>query len=145
MLTREDLESYLLRLEHDVEEVEKGMWLVHTGVDGLRLVVHHTPPLLLLRLKVMEIPRDERRCADLYRRLLELNAVDLVHGAYGIEEGDVILTDSLELENLDFNELQASIDSIHIAVASHLETLSPYRDCEDAGDRKQDTGTPVST
>ena len=145
MLTREDLESYLVRLEQEHEEVEPGMWLVQTGTEDLRLVVHHTPPLLLLRLKVMEIPTDEKRCADLYRRLLELNAVDLLHGAYGIEEGDVILTDSLELENLDFNEFQASVDSLQLAVASHLETLSPYRDCEGTGNREQGTGAPVSS
>jgi hypothetical protein len=127
MVTREDLESFLLRLEQDAEEVQPGMWVIQSGENGANLVVHHTPPLLLLRTKVMEVPKDESQCSRLFRRLLEFNATDLVHGAYAVEEGDVILTDTLELENLDFNELQASVDSIQVALASHLEVLSPYR------------------
>jgi hypothetical protein len=129
MITREDLESFLLRMQLDYEEVEPGMWLVQSGMDGVRLVVNHVPPLLLLRSKVLETPSDQERCAELYRRLLELNANDLVHGAYALEEGDIILTDALELENLDFNEFQASVDSIQMALASHMEALAQYRNC----------------
>ncbi len=129
MVTREDVESYLLRMEQDFEEIEPGMWAVSTNGDEVRMILHHTPPLLLFRIKVMEVPEDERQCAELFRRLLELNATDLVHGAYGIEAGDVILTEALQLENLDFNEFQAAMDSIQMAIASHFEALSPYRHC----------------
>ena len=130
MVTREDVESFLLRMELDLEEVETGMWVVHAQDEGARMVVHYSPPLVVLRTKVLDVPAgDVQRCTDLYRRLLELNATDLVHGAYGIEEDDIILSDSLELENLDFNEFQASVDSMQLAVASHLESLSPFRNC----------------
>jgi Putative bacterial sensory transduction regulator len=129
MVTREDVESFLLRMEMDVEEVERGMWVVRAMDNGASLVVHFSPPLVVLRTKVLDVPEDQQRCTALYRRLLELNANDLVHGAYGIEEDDIILSDSLELENLDFNEFQASVDSMQLAVASHLESLSPFRNC----------------
>jgi hypothetical protein len=129
MLTQEDVESFLLRMELDYEEVEPGMWVVQTAGEDVRLVIHYSPPVLLLRLKVLEVPKDEEQCAKLYRRLLELNATDLVHGAYGIEEEDVILSDTLELENLDSNEFQASLDSIQMAVASHFGALAPFRNC----------------
>ncbi len=130
MVTREDVESYLLRMELEVEEIETGMWVVHAPDEGTRMVVHYSPPLVVLRTKVLDVPAgDPARCTDLYRRLLELNATDLVHGAYGIEADDIILSDSLELENLDFNEFQASVDSMQLAVASHLESLSPFRNC----------------
>ena len=129
MVTREDVESFLLRMQVDFEEVESGMWVVQGGANGARLVVNLAPPLLLLRTKVLDVPGDRERCAELYQRLLELNAMDLVHGAYGLEEGDVILSDSLELENLDFNEFQASVDSMQMALASHLESLAPFRNC----------------
>ena len=125
MVTREDVESFLLRMEENVEEVEPGMWVV--GSDSAQVVIHHSPPILILRAKVMELPDDEEHCSKLYRKLLELNAGDLVHGAYAIEERDVILTDTLPLENLEFSSLQASVDSIEVALASHLETLSPFR------------------
>ena len=130
MLTREDVESYLLRTELTYEEVEEGLWIVQMDEEGgARLVVNYSPPVLVFRLKVLDVPQDQEKCSGLYRRLLELNATDLVHAAYGLEEKDVILTETLEMENLDFNEFQATIDSFQLALASHLEVLSPYRDC----------------
>jgi hypothetical protein len=37
MVTREDVDRYLLRMELDYEEVEEGMWLVNTQEDGAPL------------------------------------------------------------------------------------------------------------
>ena len=127
MVTREDVERYLLRSELTHEEVQDGMW-VATAEGGPSLVIHHSPPVLVFRLKVMDIPKDHTRCSDLYRQLLRYNATELVHAAYGLEDEDVILTETLELENLDQNEFQAVIDSFQMALASHLEQLAPYRD-----------------
>jgi hypothetical protein len=129
MVTREDVESYLNRMELEYEEVEDGLWVVRAGADGAKLVLNHTPPVLVFRIKVLDLPGDEQRCAELYRRLLELNAADLVHGAYGLQQGDVVLTETMELENLDFNEFQASIDSIMMALAAHVDELAPFRGC----------------
>lgn len=129
MITRDDVESFLMRTGLDHEEVRDGMWAVPLASNGAQLVVNHSPPLLLFRVKVLDVPDDGERCSALYRRLLELNATDLVHGAYGIEEEDVILTEALELENLDFSEFQATIDSIGMAVAGHMEALAPFRTC----------------
>ena len=127
MLTREDVESYLIRTGLDIEEVEEDLWVLPLGDNGARLVVSFSPPVLVLRLKVLDLPADATQAAGLYRRLLELNASDLVHGAYGREEGDVILTDTLELENLDFNEFQASIDAFQMALAAHREQLAAFQ------------------
>lgn len=129
MVTREDVESYLLRTGLDHHEISEGMWLVQANTDGAGIVLHYSPPLVVFRLKVMDLPGDENRCAGLFRRLLELNATDLVHAAYALEQGDVILTESLEAENLDFNELQATLDSFQMALASHFDALSDFRDC----------------
>jgi hypothetical protein len=141
MVTRDDLESFLLRSEQEYEEVEPGMWTLQSGADA-RVVVHYSPPLVILRAKVLDVPPSDTNCEALYRRLLELNAMDLVHGSYGIEADDVILSDSLELENLNFNEFQASLDSIQVALASHIEELTPFRNCQDseAGNRELGTG-----
>jgi len=77
---------------------------------------------------VMELPESEPRRSELFRQLLEYNARELVHGSYGLEGNHVVLTDTLELENLDFSEFEASFDSITLALASHLATLAPYRE-----------------
>ncbi|MCI0436853.1 MAG: YbjN domain-containing protein [Gemmatimonadetes bacterium] len=125
MLTRDDVESYLLRMGLDIEEVEEGLWVIKPGGDGTPVVAHYSPPLLLLRLKVMDLPADngDARFGQLYRKLLELNATDMLHGSYGIEENEIVLSDALELETLDFDELRSSYESMIYAASSHLSRL----------------------
>ena len=122
MVTRDDLESFLIRMDLDFNEVDEGMYLVEGPNDGPPVVVHHTPPLLVVRLKVMDLPEGDD-LGELYENLLVWNATDVVHGAYGIEEGDLILTDTLELETLDFPELQASLESMQMAASSHIDQI----------------------
>ena len=62
--------------------------------------------------------------AALFRRLLELNVRNLVHASYGIEDDHVVLSSALELENLDFNEIQAALDEIDVALSTSLASLA---------------------
>lgn len=123
MVSREDLESFLIRMDLEYEEVDEGMFLTRGEDDGAPVVVHHADNLLLIRMKVMDMPDEGPNSTALYRTLLELNANEVVHGAYGIEDGDLILSDTLELETLDFLELQASMESITLAAATHMEQI----------------------
>ena len=123
MISREDLESFLIRMGLEYEEVDEGMFLTRGDDDGPPVVVHCTDALLLIRMKIMDMPSENESSKDLYRRLLELNATEVVHGAYGIDDGDLILSDTLELETLDFLELQASMESITLAGATHMEQI----------------------
>jgi hypothetical protein len=122
MVTREDLESFLIRLDVEYEEIEEGMFLVRTRNGGLPFVINYAPPLLLLRMKVMDLQEGEGNM-ELYRTLLELNATDVVHGSYGLEDRELILSDTLELETLDFQEIQASVESIQMAASGHMERI----------------------
>ncbi|HSJ07893.1 MAG TPA: hypothetical protein VK936_14415 [Longimicrobiales bacterium] len=138
MMTREDLESYLIRMELDFEEVEECLWVIKSGDEGAPIVVNYAPPLVVLRMKVMDLPavRDDARLAPLYRRLLELNATDIVHGSYGIEAKEVILSDAMELQTLDFSELRSSYESIALAASSHTPHLAAIVE--------QDAGAPAA-
>ncbi|HJP55522.1 MAG TPA: hypothetical protein VJ847_00685 [Gemmatimonadales bacterium] len=129
MVTRDDVQSWLDRLDGGsvaAREVEPNLWIANTP-DGAEVVVHYAPPVLLLRVRVMEVPAGDGRQSELFRQLLELNVRDLVHGSYGLEGDHIVLTDTLELENLDYNEFEASFDSVTLALASHLGALAPYR------------------
>src|SRR5437588_551160 len=59
--------------------------------------------------------------------LLALNATESGPCAFGIEGEAVVITDALQLENLDFNELQAVIDDISMAISKHYPALSKFR------------------
>lgn len=130
MRGKEDIEDFLNRLDSgsaEVGELEPGIWLVRTAA-GAEVVVHYAPPVVILRVAVMPLPAGAGKQAELCRALLGWNARDMVHGAYGLEGDRVVLVDTLELENLDFNEFEASFDSLTLALATHLGALAPYRE-----------------
>ena len=124
MTSKEDLESYLLRMGVEYEEVDENMWPIKPQ-NSAGVVVNFTPPVVLLRLKVMDLPRSQDgTLAPFFRRLLELNASDIVHGSYGIEGDDVVLSDALQLEDLDYSELRSSYESMVMAASSHVQELA---------------------
>lgn len=135
MRTREDIESYLLRSNlsfRNVGETEpenaddSNMWLIRDVSSGENIVLSLSGPILLFRVKVMELAEVSQR-NELYQRLLELNATDMVHGAYGIADGSIVLTAGLPLENLDYNEFQVTVDDLTMALTNHYETLTAFR------------------
>lgn len=127
MPTREDIESYFLRYQIAHKEVSpEGIWLLKDQSSGENIVVSLAGPLLLFRVKVLELGEVKDQSA-LFAELLRLNAADLVHGAYGIADDAVVLTCALQLENLDYNEFQSTIDDFSLALTKHYETLAKYR------------------
>jgi len=132
MISREDVESYLDRMTAEGvthEEVETGLWTVRPGgALEFDVVVSFTPPVLLLRVQVMPLPTDAAELAALNRRLLELNATDLLHGSYGIDGDNVVLTEALELSHLDYEEFLASYESMTLSLASHMRELASFRE-----------------
>ena len=132
MVTKDDVEGFLNRLNSEggsYSEVEPGLWIIRpSGELDFGVVVHFSPPVVVLRVKVMTLPSNREALATLSRRLLELNATDLVHGAYGIEEESIVMTEALELAHLDYEEFLAAYESITVALASHLRELGSYRE-----------------
>lgn len=132
MVTKDEIEGFLDRLNVDGathEEIESGLWVVKPGgSQDFDVVVHYSPPVVLLRVKVMTLPTQHGALATLSRRLLEMNASDLLHGSYGIQGDAVVLTEALELEHLDYDEFLASYESMTLALASHMRELGSYRE-----------------
>lgn len=132
MVTPEQIEGFLGRLASEggtYNEIEPGLWAVQPGGElDLTVVVHHSPPVVVLRVKVMQLPAKGTEADRLCRRLLELNATDLLHGSYGIQGSEVVLTEALELSHLDFEEFLASYESITLSLAGHLREFATYRE-----------------
>lgn len=123
MLTNEEIEAYLLESGRDFTPLQENMWLIHEENHPEQIVVCRMPPIITFRIKIMEIPEGEDR-NKLFERLLRLNGTEMVSGAYGIEENNVILVDTLQDENLDLNEFQASLDGLSLAVSMHQQQLT---------------------
>lgn len=125
MISREDFESFMIRMDLDFEEIGENLWIVDPDRTGRSsIVVSYSPPLVVLRSAIREDPDNDADRLSLYARLLELNALDLVHGSYGLEDGEIVLSDALEVENLDFSEFQASLESLSLALTAHQDELT---------------------
>jgi hypothetical protein len=125
MRTENDVEAYLVRLKRRFRAVEgePGTFVIDTGEGMPPVAVRVDPPLVVLRTHIGDLKAN----ADpipLFRKLLELNAGELVHASYGLQQDHIVLSNALELENLDFNELQATLDEIDVALAEHVPVLA---------------------
>lgn len=128
MRTREDIEAYLSRSGHHYREVASDTWLVTDPSDGREhIVLRLADGMLLFRLKVLELERiDPAQREPFFAELLRLNAEDMVHGAYGVSEGDVVIIATLRLENLDFSEFSGTLDDFIVAVTNHYPKLREF-------------------
>jgi len=122
--TKADIEAFLLQAGLPFEEVADGVWVIKGAGSIQQLVLSFTPPILVGRVHVMDAPKENGE--ECFRTLLELNS-EMVHGAYALEGDKVVISGSLQLENLDFNEFQALIDDVTLAVADHYPRLARFR------------------
>lgn len=121
------IEGFMLDMNLTFEEIDESTWMIEDDLAHIdNIVVKLLEPIVLFRVKIMSLPKDNSK--EFYKKLLELNANDLVHGAYAIEGDSIVIVDTLQAENLDYNEFRATIESIGLALIQHYEVLSKYAD-----------------
>jgi hypothetical protein len=123
--TNEDLEAHLSRLNRGFERAgDAGVLLVSMGPGQPPCALSISPPVLVAQVAVAKAPPgDDASSARFMRRLLELNASGLLHAAFAIEHGQIVLTAALELQNLDTNELEAVLADLDMALSGHVPGL----------------------
>lgn len=122
MATKADVETYMIRAAVDYEEVEDGTWVIRgEEAHAADMVIRVEDPIVVFRMKVMKIPEDG--IEGFLRNLLLLNAREMLHAAYGLEDDMVVVGGAQQLENLDYNEFQAMLDDIYLAVSKHYEGI----------------------
>jgi hypothetical protein len=121
------IEQYLIDLKYSYREIKSKIWLLDDVEHNLEgMVIMYADPLVIIRVQVMNSPSLNRQ--ELYTKLLELNATDMIHGAYGLEGEKVVIIDTLEYETLDYDEFRAALDAISLALTQHYPILSAYRE-----------------
>lgn len=120
--TREDVETYLYQLDRKFED-QHGTLLVSTGEGSPPIAIQIAAPIVVFRVTIAAIPKDDGHRLSLFKALLEHNASDLMHASYGLEGETVVLSGALALDNLDFNELEATLSDIDLALVRHVPGL----------------------
>ena len=123
-MIRDKIERYMINLSLTYEELGENIWLIEDPEKGLgHVFVYADDPLVTLRAKVMDLPDKDRE--SFFEELLRLNN-EMIHGAYALEQSNVVLVDTLESETMDLEEFRASLEAIGLALAQHYPRLSQY-------------------
>jgi hypothetical protein len=126
MRTKDDVEQYLIDLGEDYIKLKDDVFQVVDDLPDVEdLIVWVRDPLVVFSVRLMKVPAKNREA--FYAKLLELNGTMLA-GAYAVEDEDVILTDTLQLENLDFNEFEADMWALAMAIHDHYPVLKAMAD-----------------
>ncbi len=88
------------------------------------LVIDCEGSIVILEQVIIPMPKDS---SEFCKRILQINRT-LVHGAFVLdEEGTTLLfRDTLQLENLDRNELEGSIDALSLGLAEYASELVSF-------------------
>ncbi len=127
MANFDDVRAYVFDLQLSIvsEDEPEGIVVVEDEDRGIKnLVIDCEDPILIFEQMIMPLPSNP---GDMYRRLLQMNR-NIVHGAFALdEEGTmVIFRDTLQLENLDLNEVQGTIEALSLALAEFAEELIAF-------------------
>ena len=126
MATVDDIDSHLIQTGLPYEQVGKGTWLINPeSARPARIGVQFDDPIVLFSIPVLDVTSDVEDPGGLYRLLLTLNS-ELLHSSYSLQSNRVMLSGAQQVENLDFNEFQAMIDDMCMALDRHWERLAPW-------------------
>lgn len=120
----ERVKDYVTELGYSVEKElpDEQILVIDDEDSGIHnLLIDCEEEIVILEQFILELPGNE---AQTLQRLLQINR-ELVHGALALDETGtrVIFRDTLQLENLDLNELEASIKALSLMLAEHASEL----------------------
>lgn len=141
MRSANDVEAYLGKMNRRYTSVEDqpGTFLVHGAPNLPPTALRVDPPLVVLRVFVGDVEGSDEGNAQLFKNLLTLNARSLVHTSFGLEDGRIVLVSALELENLDYNELQATLDEIDLTLVQQVPALAELSKAASVRSRSTET------
>lgn len=119
--------DFLLDLNFDIsrEETEDCILVVQKESAGIRnLILGVAPPILILEQFIFKINDQSEK---IFKSLLQKNR-DIIHGAFVLDEtGEkVIFRDTLQIENMDVNELEGSLNSLSLLMSEYSDNIIEF-------------------
>lgn len=121
------IKNYLIELNYSItyENRNEGMLMVQKESDGIKnLILGVANPILIMEQYIFKI---NNASESIFKQLLQKNR-DIIHGAFTLDEtGEkVIFRDTLQLENLDLNEFEGSINSLSLLLSEYSEQIIEF-------------------
>ena len=118
------IKNYLMQLDFNIvfENSKDGILMISKESEGIKnLILGIAPPILIMEQYIFKIKKTNE---DVFKKLLIKNR-DIIHGAFVLDETGqkVIFRDTLQIENLDLNELEASLNSLSLLLSEYSEQI----------------------
>ena len=124
----EKVKQYLFELGFKIEDEDAAdeiVTITDKSIGINKMVIDCKAPILILEQFMFELKNTNN--AHILLKLLQMNR-ELIHGAFVVDEEakKVLYRDTLQLENLDLNEVKGSIDSLSITTVEYLDELLEF-------------------
>ena len=118
------VKEFVLELGYEIlqEITEDDMLIINNEDNGVSsMVLDIEGDLLIIEQKLLEVTVDK---PELFKQLLQANR-RLVYGAFVLDESGkhLIFRDTLELLNLDKNELESSLSALALGLVENIDLL----------------------
>ncbi|WBL20917.1 MULTISPECIES: CesT family type III secretion system chaperone [unclassified Zunongwangia] len=119
--------NFLLELNFDIEfeNESEGILMIQKESFGIKnLILGVAPPILIMEQFLFRINNQSEK---IFRSLLQKNR-DIIHGAFVLDDSGekVIFRDTLQIENLDLNELEGSLNSLSLLMSEYSEKIIEF-------------------
>lgn len=119
--------DFLLELDFNItrENPEDGLLVIQKENSGIRnLIIGVAPPILIMEQFIFKINNHSDK---IFKSLLQKNR-DIVHGAFVLDDsGDkVIYRDTLQIKNMDLNELEGSLNSLSLLMSEYSDKIIEF-------------------
>lgn len=123
----DDVRTFVQELQLSIvgEDPPEGILVVEDEERGIKnLVIDCEDLIVIFEQLIMDVPS---RPGDMFKRLLQMNRT-VVHGAFVLDEdgGKVLFRDTLQLANLDLNEVEGTIEALSLALAENAAELIAF-------------------
>jgi len=119
------IKGYLIDLDYfiKVEDKENELFVIDREDEGIyNLILDCEDPILIMEQFLFEVKNET---PELYKKLLIKNR-DIVHGAFVLDENKISFRDTLQIENLDKNELEGSLNSLSLLMTEYNRELIEF-------------------
>lgn len=121
------VKGYLNELKYSIIEENEtdGMFVIDKEEEGVKnMIIIVDDPILIMQQLIFKVKNDD---VNMYKALLQKNQ-DILHGAFVLNEtGDsVLFRDTLQVENLDLNELSGSLNSLSLLMGEYANDIIKF-------------------
>ncbi len=121
------VKEYLHELEYEIllEDANEEVVVVANLDAGVtRMVIDCEDPILVMEQHLFDLKADND---NIFKSLLMKNR-EIIHGAFALDETGtkVIFRDTLQLENLDKNELEGSLNSLALLLSEYSDEIIKF-------------------